>query len=133
MADKSQQPLSGVKLREKVEQSRHELARDAEGLQYELNFKRKLRRAFRHNTALWIGSALAIGLLLALMRARTKKVYVGASGKKVRPPPKSLLESGALLGLVKLGMTIVQPMVVSHFAKKGAKKGDRQGRSPSNS
>jgi hypothetical protein len=30
---------------------------------------------------------------------------------------------------LKIGMTLVQPMVVSHFAKKGAKKGDKQARS----
>ena len=114
MADKSQQPLSGVKLREKVEQSRHQLARDAEGLQYELDFKRKFRRAFRHNTALWIGSALAIGLLLALMRARTKKIYVGRGGKKLEKE-KRLLESASLL---RLGLSLAQPLLVSYLTKK---------------
>ena len=96
------------------------------GLRYELDFPLKFKKTFQRNTALWIGAALALGLCVALLRARTQKVYVGPLSKKVRSPNKSLLESGALLGLVKLAMTVVQPMVVSHFAKKGSKEGRRQ-------
>ena len=126
MAQESGSKQSPVKLREKIERSRELVVRDLGGMRYELNFPLKFRKTFQRHTTLWIGAAAAVGLLLALMRARTKKVYVGAGGKKVRSPKKSLLESGALLGLVKLGMTVVQPMVVSHFAKKGAKKGERE-------
>lgn len=131
MAEKSESQLNPVRVREKVERSREKMGRDLAGLRYELNFSRKIRRAIQRNTALWVGGALAAGLLLALMRARTKKVYVNAAGKKVRPPNQGLLESGALLGLVKIGMTIFQPMVVSYFAKKGAKQGDGRERRPS--
>jgi hypothetical protein len=128
MAEKSESQLSPVQVREKVERSREELGRDLAGLRYELDFSRKIKRTFQRNTAVWVGGALAVGLLLALMRARTKKVYINTVGKKVRSPNKSLLESGALLGLVKIGMTIFQPMVVSYFAKKGAKQGERRER-----
>ena len=95
------------------------------GLRYELNFPLKFRKAFQRHTVVWVGAALAAGLFLALLRSRTRKVYVGFGGKKVRAPSKSLLESGALLSLLKLGMTVVQPMIVSYFAKKGGKKGER--------
>jgi hypothetical protein len=122
MAEKSRSQHDTVKVREQIERSREKVARDLAGMRYELDFPRKLRRTFQHNPAVWVGAALAIGLLLALMRARTKKVYVSASGKPVSRREKTLLESGALLGLVKLGMTVVQPMVAAHFAKKGAKK-----------
>ena len=87
-----------------------------------MDFPLKFKRAFQRNTALWFGAALATGLLIALLRARTKKVYVGPFSKKMRSPNKSLLESGALLAAVKLAMTVVQPMVTSYFAKQGAKK-----------
>jgi hypothetical protein len=132
MAEKSGSQSDPVKEREKISRSREMVVRDLSGLRYELNFPLKLRRAIQRNNVLWMGGAIALGLLLALMRARTKKIYVSATGKKVRPPKKSLLESGALLGAAKLAMTVLQPMVVSHFAKKGAKKGDQPPRRSDN-
>ena len=127
MAEKSGSQQSPIELRQKIARSRELVVRDMDGLRYELNFPLKFRKAFQRHTVLWVGAALAVGLGLALLRARTEKVYVGLSGKKVRSPNKSLLESGALLGLLKFGMTVVQPMVVSYFAKKAAKKGGAQG------
>jgi hypothetical protein len=127
MAEKSGSQQTPIELREKIARSRELVVRDVDGLRYELNFPLKFRKAFQRHTVLWVGAALAVGLGLALLRARTEKVYVGLSGKKVRSPNKSLLESGALLGLLKFGMTFVQPMVVSYFAKKAAKKGGAQG------
>jgi hypothetical protein len=128
MAEKSGSDKTPVELWRKIARSREMVVRDIGGMRYELDFPLKFRKAFQRHTVVWVGAALAVGLLLALLRARTQKVYVGAGGKKARSQ-KSLLESGALLGLLKVGMTLVQPMVVSHFAKKGAKKGDKQARS----
>ena len=128
MAEKPGPGEKPVELQLKVARTRELVVRDASGLRYELNFPLKLKRAFQRNTVVWVGAALAVGLLMALLKARTQKVYVGASGKKVRSPNKSLLQSGALLGALKFGMTLLQPMVVSYFAKKGAKKGEERPR-----
>ncbi len=125
MAEKSGSEKGPVDLRQKIARSRELVVRDMSGLRYELNFPLKFKKAFQRNTVLFVGAALAVGLCIALLRARTQKVYVGVGGKKAASANKSLLESGALIGLLKLGMTLVQPMIVSHFAKKGAKKGDK--------
>ncbi|MEO8439648.1 MAG: hypothetical protein ABI540_05440 [Spartobacteria bacterium] len=127
MAEKSGSNEKPVELRQKIARSRELVARDVGGMRYELNFPLKFKKAFQRHTVVWVGAALALGLCVALLRARTRKIYVGGGGKKVSPN-KSLLESSALLGLLKLGMTLVQPMIVSHFAKKGAKKGEREAR-----
>lgn len=128
MAEKSGSDESNAELRQQITSSRANLARDVGGLEYELNFPLKFKKSFQRNTVFWVGSALALGLLIALLRARTQKVYLSAVGKKVRGiPDKKLLESGALLGILKLGMTVLQPLIVSHFAKKGAKKGGKEG------
>lgn len=126
MAEKSGSDKTPVELREKIARSRELIVRDMGGLRYELNFPLKFRKAFQRHTVLWVGAALAIGLGLALLRARTQKVYVSPGSKKARSN-KTLFESSALLGLLKLGMTLFQPMVVSHFAKRGAKKGGKEG------
>ncbi|HEY1583468.1 MAG TPA: hypothetical protein VGF73_10260 [Chthoniobacterales bacterium] len=124
MAEKSGSEESPVKLRQEIVRSRELVVRDVDGLRYELNFPLKIRKAFQRHTVVWVGAALALGLCVALLRARTQRVYVSPLNKKVRSANKSLLESGLLLGLLKLGMTVVQPMIVSHFAKKGARHGD---------
>lgn len=122
MAEKSGSDQSNAELRQQISQSRSLVARDIGGVRYELDFPLKFKKAFQRNTVVWIGAAVAVGLLVALLRARTRKVYLSAAGKKVRSPNKTLLESGALIGALKLGMTLLQPMVVSYFAKQGAKK-----------
>ena len=127
MAEKSGSEEAPIELRQKIARSRELVARDMDGLRYELNFPLKFKKAFQRHTVIWVGAALAIGLGLALLRARTQKVYVGLGGKKVRSPDKTLLQSGALVGLLKLGMTLIQPMIVSHFAKRGAKSGGKEG------
>ena len=129
MAETSGSQEKRVELRQKIARSRELVVRDVSGLRYELDIPLKFRKAFQRHTVVWIGAALACGLFVALLRARTRKVYVNVGGKRVRSPSnKSLLESGVLLGAVKLALTVLQPMVVSHFAKK-AKKGDSDPRS----
>src|SRR4029453_11027378 len=128
MAQKSGPDETPVELQLKVARTRELVVRDASGLRYELNFPLKFKRAFQRNTVVWVGAALAVGLLMALLKARTQKIYVGAGGKKVRAQ-KTLFQSGALLGALKFGLTFLQPVVISYFAKRGAKKGGERPRS----
>ena len=125
MAETPESNKNRAELRQKIAHSRETVARDLSGLRYELDFPLKFKKAFQRHTVVWVGAAVATGLLIALLRARTKKIYLGPAGRKVRSPNKTLFESGALLGLLKMGMTLAQPMIVSHFAKKGAKKAVR--------
>jgi hypothetical protein len=122
MAEKSGSNESSVELRKKIAQSRELVVRDLGGLRYELDFPLKFKKAFQRHTIIWVGGAIAFGLFLALLRARTRKIYLSAAGKPVRVPGKTLLESGALLGALKLGMTFLQPMLVSYLTKQAAQK-----------
>ena len=65
---------------------------------------------------------------MALLRARTHKVYLSAAGKKVSglAGNKNLLDAGLLLSALKLAGPLLQPIVAGYFAKKGAKKGQRE-------
>ncbi len=127
MAEKSGPDETPIELRQKIARSRELVARDMSGMHYELDFPRKLRRAIQNNTVLWVGAALVVGLGLALLRARPRPIYVSGGGKKTASANKTLLGSGAVLGLLKFGITLVQPMVVSYFAKQAAKKGGKEG------
>lgn len=125
MAEKSGSNETPVKLRQDIARTRELVVRDAGGLRYELDFPLKFKKAFQRNTVLWVGAALAVGLLIALLKARTQRVYVGAGGKKARSHDKRLLQSGALLGVLKFGITLLQPMVIGYFAKKAKRGGER--------
>jgi len=122
MAEKSGPDETPIELRQKISRSRELVVRDVGALRYELNFPLKFKRAFQRNTVVWVGAALAVGLLIALLRARPQKIYLSASGKKVRSPNKSLLESGVLLGALKLGISLAQPIVMNYFKKKTGSK-----------
>jgi hypothetical protein len=118
MAEESGPAKDPIVLRQKIDRSRELVMRDLAGLGYELDFPLKLKRTFQNNKTLWIGSAIALGLLVALLQARTKKVYVSKSGKKTRPSTNTLLESGLLLSVLKLGLNLVQPAVTSYLKGK---------------
>ena len=123
MAEKSGSGETPIELRQKIARSRELVVRDMGALRYELNFPLKFRQAFQRNTVVWVGAALAFGLLVALLRARPQKIYLSAAGKKFRSPNKSLLQSGLLLSALKLGISLAQPMVVSYLRKKAVRKG----------
>lgn len=122
MAEESGSEQSNAEIRHRISASRAEVARAVGGLQYELNFPLKMKKSFQRNTVFWVGSALALGLLIALLRARTQKVYLSAAGKKAWGN-KSLLEGGAILSAIKLAGPLLQPVVMGYFAKKMAKRG----------
>ena len=67
MAEKSGSDETPLELRQKISRSRELVVRDMGGLRYELNFPLKFKRAFQRNTLVWVGAALTVGLLIALL------------------------------------------------------------------
>jgi hypothetical protein len=110
MAEKPGHNNSPEQLNEEIARSREALSRNLRGLRYELDFPRKIRRSFRQQTVLWIAAALAVGILVTVAPARTKKVYVGPnSGKKSK---RRLLEAGFVLGALKIAASLLRPVIV---------------------
>ena len=73
MAEKSGSDETPVELRQKIARSRELVVRDVGGLRYELNFPLKFKKAFQRNTVVWVGAALAVGLLVALLQGAPAK------------------------------------------------------------
>ena len=110
MAQKSGRNRSTGELRAEIAHSRERVARDLRGLQYELDFPRKLRRSFREQTVSWITAAAAVGALVVLLPVRKKKIYVDKkSGRKSK---KRLVETGFALGALKIGASLLRPVIV---------------------
>src|SRR5207249_8910902 len=110
MAEKSGRNRSTGELTAEIAHSRERVARDLRGLQYELDFPRKLRRSFREQTVSWITAAAAVGTLIVLLPGRKKKNYVTAKrgGKRQR----KFLAAGVVLGASKIAARLRRPVIV---------------------
>ncbi len=116
MAKKSRPDKPPDELKREIARSREIVARDFRGLRYELDIPRKIRRSFRQQTAVWIGAAVVVGVLLVLLPMRKKKVYVDArTGKKSKG---NVLEAGFALGALKLAATLLKPVVIKFVQSK---------------
>src|SRR6188768_712264 len=105
MAERPGQGKSLHELRQEASHSRDRLTRDLGGLRYELDFPLKFRKSFQRQTVLWIGAAVVIGVVFAVMPSRTKKVYVKGktNGKgKGEEQKKGLIGAGLAMGALKL-------------------------------
>jgi len=119
MAQKPGQGKSLHELRQEAAHSRDRLARDLSGVRYELDFPLKFRKSFQRQTVLWIGAAIVVGVVFAVMPARTKKVRIKAKGKSRGEQQKEgILGAGLALGVLKLVATILKPTVTAYVAKK---------------
>jgi type IV secretory pathway component VirB8 len=100
-------------LKSEIAGSRERLARELQGLRYELDFPAKFRRSFRKQTVSWISAAAAVGALIALAPMRKKKVYINARRRK---GDKKLMETGLALAAIKLVGNLARP-VIMEFVK----------------
>jgi len=119
MAQKPGQAKSLHELRQEAAHSRDRLARDLSGLRYELDFPLKFRKSFQRQTVLWIGAAIVVGVVLAVIPARTKKVRVKVKTKdRGEHQKEGILGAGLALGALKLVATMLKPTITAFVAKK---------------
>jgi hypothetical protein len=119
MAEKSGQEKSLHELRQEAAHSRDRLARDLGGLRYELDFPLKFRKSFQRQTVVWIGAAILVGVIFAVMPARTKKIRVKARTKdRGEKQKEGILGAGLALGALKLVATMLKPTITAFVAKK---------------
>jgi hypothetical protein len=114
-------------LKSQMARSREYLERDLRGLRYELDFPRKIKRSFQHQTVVWIGAALVVGVILVVLPRARKKVYVKVKGQG--KPEGGVVQAGFLLGALKLTATLLKPVVVSYLTKRMSGRGGQPGRS----
>jgi hypothetical protein len=119
MAEKSGQGKSLHELRQQAAHSRDRLARDLSGLRYELDFPLKFRKSFQRQTVVWIGAAIVVGVIFAVMPARTKKVRIKTTTKdRGEKQKEGILGAGLALGALKLVATMLKPTITAFVAKK---------------
>jgi hypothetical protein len=119
MAKDTGQEKSLHALRQQVAHSRDRLARDLGGLRYELDFPLKFRKSFQRETVVWIAAAIAVGVIFAVMPARTRKVQINTkANSRGEEQKKGILGAGLALGALRLAATLLKPAVTQLISRK---------------
>jgi hypothetical protein len=116
MAKNFKHNRSAEELKEEITRSRERVARDLGRVRDELDLPRKIRRSFQRQPAAWIVAAVALGLVLTAVAKRKKKIYVDPKGGgKLK---NKFLEAGFLLGVLKIGASLLKPVIVPFVRQK---------------
>lgn len=111
-----------------IAQARTRLDRSAGAIRDTLDVPARMRRSVSQNLFAWLGGAALIGVVLAKLPRRTRKVYVDAEGARIRTA--SVAKGGLMLAaakiafdaarpvLLKLAMERLQPMIEQMFARR---------------
>lgn len=114
MGNKSETNRSTNEVVAKMAASRELVECHLRGLDYELDFTAKLRRSYLHYTTYWVTGAAAVGVLMALLPMREKKIYMNPERKG--KTKNKLAESGFALGALNIAVNLIRP-AMAEFVK----------------
>src|SRR3954463_2306769 len=103
MAKESRPGQPAQSLTPELVRTRDRMARDLQGLRYELDIPRRLKSSFQQQTAVWIGAAVVLGAVIMLAPRGKRKIYVDAKGRETGKG--KLVETGLLLGALRIAAT----------------------------
>ena len=112
----AENPESINELESEIAGSREQVARELQGLRYELDFPAKFRRSFRKQTGSWISAAAAVGALIALAPMRKKKVYIDATTRRKRN--EKLMHTGLGMAAIKVVGNLARPLVMEFIKNR---------------
>lgn len=123
MAQERKREKSIEELRQEIAHSRDHLARDLEGLGYELDFPLKFRKSFQRNAWSWISATILTGVVVTARSLPQKKIIYASDSKtgqkaKGEEQKKGLLQAGLVMGGMRFLATLVRPFVVTFVRQK---------------
>ena len=117
MAKKSGNKQSETELKAQIARSREDLALRVNRVREEADIPRKIRQSVRREPVPWIVGAIAVGLIITGLVTRNKKVIVGA-GQPGAKTKHVLLETGFILGALRIAATLLKPVVMKFVERK---------------
>ena len=117
MAKKSGNKQSAAELKQQIARSREEIGHRLSRVREEADVGRKIRRSVRREPVPWIVGAIAVGLIITGIVTRNKKVVVDIARKGTKTK-SALLETGFLLGALRIAATLLKPVVVKFVQQK---------------
>jgi hypothetical protein len=117
-------------LTQELDRARAELRAHSRGVRAHAHPVAKLRIAFAKNRLIWISGAAVLGLVLAKIPARTKKIVVNRRNEKQMA---NAGKAGLALGALKLAFDLGKPFLMSwatgrlgDMAKRTQQRHDRR-------
>lgn len=108
---------SKAELTQQIARSREEITHRLGRVREEADFPRKIRRSVRREPIPWIIGAIAVGLVITGIVTRNRKVVVDATRRGAKTKT-ALLETGFLLGALRVAATLLKPLVVKFVEEK---------------
>ena len=108
---------SKAELTEQIARSREDIALQLNRVREEADVSRKIRRSVRREPVPWIVGAIAVGLIITGIVTRNKKVIVEATRRGAKTK-SALLETGFLLGALRIAATLLKPVVAKFVEEK---------------
>jgi hypothetical protein len=117
MAKKPGNKQSEAELRQQIARSREDITHRLSRVREEVDFPKKILRSVRREPVPWIVGAIAVGLIVTGIVTRNKKVIADATrrGGKMK---SALLETGFLLGALRVAATLLKPVVVKFVEER---------------
>lgn len=108
---------SKTELKTEIARSREDLELRLSRVRDEMDFPKKIRRSVRREPVPWIVGAIAVGLIITGIVTRKKKVVVDVArrGGKTK---SALLETGFILGALRVAASLLKPVVAKFVAEK---------------
>ena len=100
--------------------SRGEITTNVHALGHDLDFVSRARRAFKTHPAVWIGSALLVGLLISRLPFGRKKVVVAPRAKKTEETIEKVEKTGLLLAVLKIAFNVLKPTLMGWATRRVA-------------
>ncbi len=115
-----------AELAAELDRARAQIARYGDAFRHDVDVPAHLKKSIEEHKGIWIGAASMLGLLIAKLPRRTKKVYVDRRGK---PTVKNLEKAGLALAVAKMAFSVARPALmsfatkqVSEFARRRSKR-----------
>jgi len=129
MAKKSRNKQSQAELKQQISRSREDITHRLTRVREEADVPRKIRRSVRREPVPWIIGAIAVGLIITGIVTRNKKVIVDVARKGTKTK-SALLETGFLLGALRVAATLFKPVIVKFVEEKFGHYGTRSRSGP---
>jgi hypothetical protein len=108
---------SKAELKTEIARSRDDLATRLNRVRDEMDFPKKIRRSVKREPVPWIVGAIAVGLIITGIVTRNRKVIVDVARKGTKTK-SALLETGFVLGALRIAATLLKPMVMKFVEQK---------------
>lgn len=114
-----------------LRRSRQAIARDLGAVRAECDVRARAKAAFQKRPILWLGSAMAVGWLIAGKKrkpspGRKKPEGKGRDLSARFARPTSIV--GIVMGLLKLLIPLLKPVLTAYAARRLSELGERIGR-----